>query len=958
MDNTSIAHLIKLHKAYKQGRLVVFVGAGVSANSGVPTWGKLIKALKDDLPDNFEAEKDDLKVAQIYKDSHGYKNYVEKVRDVLKDGRATYNPIHQAILELNPIHIITTNYDDLIEQAIQADCKQYEVIARDSDLPYYRYPNKLVKMHGDFKSGNIVLTEEDYYNYSSRFPLIRSFVTSLFTTNIVLFVGFSFNDLNLKVILNELKNILDKDMQRVYLLSDLSSIDYSTYNYYEQKGIAVVNIHNADELILRYDIAVDEAAINKISTQKGQTLYKQLQLIRLIEEDHSTEVLKIISSRLKSIQTELTVLDEGLKYLFPPKTFQYWNFYSRGLQLESKYFNGLYKTLGTVSGRRKFVSEFPRSERKFLLQQAMLNRVYSIDALSIITDKNSEKVRNEYDSDTPALFFYDLKFEELDNTISSLRKQGFYYDKRDLFLPFLLCRIGRFYEAYLIYKKLIPEFWNKSLYVLYFISIYNLCNIRGGIWNDVWNRKDINVDAILDEIDGFDTETILSKLPIGDIERKTLKDLLSNKIFSRVTIKADELSSKIHLQRKKSEYGSVSTNSNIYGLLSRFWRMFFFCIRNSIEYRNEYFDIIVKDTIVGILNSHTTTKGVIANIFENTRIDALESGHLFIIISFVSTKELAEILTQYEIKKIKCNDQAINYSEEMVENLHKSIIGEHSTNNLSFDSKYISHILGNIILMLDLATNDLSPECITKIYEIAILEWHLLYNDGNVITALSHLVNKYPPNEDVAKKLLNNCVHTPYIANKNLTFSVAKLLTASGYQYPNTLEDSYLMGDYGWNGYALYKVLHKKVRAHYVSLLQKSSKDLFEYSNILLLLKVKIKDENQFGTLLNKVKIAKGSSNERKWALISNLARLRKDRRFSNIHSILDEFGEKHKEYLFLMNPTKYDIIEEIEPIWMLACTRKELKELLKNEVLRKKMKDYIISDAGRQYFDSIFPLL
>lgn len=958
MDNTNIAHLIKLHKAYKQGRLVIFVGAGVSANSGVPTWGKLIKALKNDLPNNFENEKDDLKVAQIYKDSHGYKNYFEKVRDILKDGRATYNPIHQSILELNPVHIITTNYDDLIEQAIQADCKQYEVIAKDGDLPYYRYPNKLVKMHGDFKSGNIVLTEEDYYNYSSRFPLIRSFVTSLFTTNLVLFVGFSFNDLNLKIILNELKNILDKDMQRVYLLSDLLSIDYSTYNYYEQKGIAVVNIPNADELILRYDIAVDETAINKISTQKGQNLYKQLQLIRLIEEDHSTEVLKIISSRLKSIQTELTVLDEGLKYLFPPKTFQYWNFYSRGLQLESKYFNGLYKTLSTVSGRRKFVSEFPRTERKFLLQQAMLNRVYSIDDLNIITDKNSEKVRNEYGCDTPALYFYNLKFEELDNTISSLRKQGFYYDKRDLYLPFLLCRIGRFYEAYLIYKKLIPEFWNKSLYVLYFISIYNLCNIRNGIWNDIWSRKDINVDAILDEIDGFDPETILSKLPIGDIERKTLKDLLSNKFFSRFTLKADELSSKIHLQRKKSEHGSVSNNSNIYGLLSRFWRMFFFCIRNSIEYRNEYFDIIVKDTIVGILNSHTTSKGPIANIFDNTRIDAIESGHLFIIISFITSKELAELLTQYEIKKIKYKGNAIAYCEEIVENLHKSIIGEKATNNLSFDSKSIIHILGNIILILDLATNDLSAENITKIYEIAILEWHLLYNDGNVIMALSHLVDKYPPNEEVAKKLLNNCVHTPYIANKNLTFSIVKLLSASGYQYPDTLEDSYLQEDYGWNGYVLYKVLPKTTKARYVSLLQHSSKNLREYSSILLHLRIKIKEEGHFKSLLDKVNFAKGTNSESKWALISNLARIRKDRKFSNIHGRIDKFGEKHKEYQFLMNPTKYNIIEEIEPLWMLACTRKDLKELLKNDVLRKKMKDYITSDAGRQYFDSIFPLL
>ena len=47
-------------------------------------------------------------------------------------------------------------------------------------------------MHGDYETDNIVLTENDYYNYPNNFPLIRSFVQSLFASKLILFVGFSF----------------------------------------------------------------------------------------------------------------------------------------------------------------------------------------------------------------------------------------------------------------------------------------------------------------------------------------------------------------------------------------------------------------------------------------------------------------------------------------------------------------------------------------------------------------------------------------------------------------------------------------------------------------------------------------------------------------------------------------------------------------------------------------------
>ena len=83
MNNIQISNILRIQEASKQDKLVIFVGAGVSTNSGVPMWSKLIESLKDDLPESLKRETDDLKIAQLYKDSRGYKEYIEK-----KIGRA------------------------------------------------------------------------------------------------------------------------------------------------------------------------------------------------------------------------------------------------------------------------------------------------------------------------------------------------------------------------------------------------------------------------------------------------------------------------------------------------------------------------------------------------------------------------------------------------------------------------------------------------------------------------------------------------------------------------------------------------------------------------------------------------------------------------------------------------------------------------------------------------------
>ncbi len=131
MNNVQLSNILHIQEASKQGKLVMFVGAGVSANSGVPMWSELIQGLKKELPDSLKNETDDLKIAQLYKDSRGYKEYIEKIKELLLHGKIAPNPIHDAILELAPCHIITTNYDDL-KSLISKNIEEFNLSSGDN----------------------------------------------------------------------------------------------------------------------------------------------------------------------------------------------------------------------------------------------------------------------------------------------------------------------------------------------------------------------------------------------------------------------------------------------------------------------------------------------------------------------------------------------------------------------------------------------------------------------------------------------------------------------------------------------------------------------------------------------------------------------------------------------------------------------------------------------------------
>lgn len=203
-------HLKNIISANNDNRLAIFIGAGFSKHSEttsikLPDWNDLIFDLKKELELDNNAEHDYLKIAQLYYLAFGEHTYYKKLKaffpDYIKPSQA-----HKLIFELNPHIIITTNWDTILEKAVEENAYIYDTICSDTDLVKSSLQKKLIKMHGDFKNHNIIFKEDDFINYQHDFPLIENYIKSILSTHTVLFFGYSYNDINLKQIMKWLQN--------------------------------------------------------------------------------------------------------------------------------------------------------------------------------------------------------------------------------------------------------------------------------------------------------------------------------------------------------------------------------------------------------------------------------------------------------------------------------------------------------------------------------------------------------------------------------------------------------------------------------------------------------------------------------------------------------------------------------------------------------------------------------
>ena len=234
-----------LAEELEKGKLVVFVGAGVSKNSGLPDWKELIKDYAEYRGIKEFTSKEYLTIPEEVFERYGSLKYYE-IAEKRFSGKYVPNSVHRILKKMNLTYIITTNYDTLIENEI----KNLQVVSKDEDLPYTSSNKMLIKMHGDFKNKNIVLKKSDYDNYEKNFQLISTLIKGLFTTNTILFIGYSYNDTNVQQIMNWIKEILKEETRKAFLVEFTEKDDKEEENGEQINRISLKLLtKNNDEIL-------------------------------------------------------------------------------------------------------------------------------------------------------------------------------------------------------------------------------------------------------------------------------------------------------------------------------------------------------------------------------------------------------------------------------------------------------------------------------------------------------------------------------------------------------------------------------------------------------------------------------------------------------------------------------------------------------------------------------------
>lgn len=297
-----IAAIKEIQKAQENDRLVIFVGSGVSINSGIPTWWDLIKKLADaigysrcdaackkkhaDCPkteceDLYAYTQDEfLRIPEYYYQqdtSENHNDYFGLIQGTLQSDNGS-NPIDDEIFSILPRHIITTNYDSLLEKSKAANSLLYAVVTQDSDLLAEVSDRYIIKMHGDLeKPDTIVLKESDYINYEQEHPLISTFIKSLLVNHTFVFLGYSLNDNNLNLIIGWINYF--RKLHGVKERPANFWIDSKPTSSFEQARLESRNIFVVDLSSLPADLEEKANVPSSITNGIGRKLFTFLRCI-------------------------------------------------------------------------------------------------------------------------------------------------------------------------------------------------------------------------------------------------------------------------------------------------------------------------------------------------------------------------------------------------------------------------------------------------------------------------------------------------------------------------------------------------------------------------------------------------------------------------------------------------------------------------------------------------------
>jgi SIR2-like domain len=202
----------RLQQEYRDGRLIPFLGAGFSKPLKLPDWGELIGWMAERLgfePDLFCLHGRYEQLAEYFAlagNDHFQDLVYEMTRrfdseEAVRSRKSSR--MHRALAELDWRTIYTTNYDSHVEGALLDAKKRVAVLASFDDFQNRREPGtcEVIKFHGTLaRPDTIVLTERSYFDRIALESPVDQRLRADLLSHSFLFVGYSFNDLNIRYI--------------------------------------------------------------------------------------------------------------------------------------------------------------------------------------------------------------------------------------------------------------------------------------------------------------------------------------------------------------------------------------------------------------------------------------------------------------------------------------------------------------------------------------------------------------------------------------------------------------------------------------------------------------------------------------------------------------------------------------------------------------------------------------
>lgn len=718
-----------IQEAINGNSIVIFVGAGVSANSGVPTWGSLISDIAKELGINKSIKPNEyLKIAQYYYNKNQSK-FSSKVEQKLHKNWKPNEISKYLFKNYNARHFITTNYDDILEQTASEQSIPCTIISKDIDIPKIGNNMAIIKMHGDFNN-QIVLKENDYLEYSQNFKLIETFVKSIFATSTVLFVGFSADDPNVNQIYSWVNNILEENKREAYLLQiDKRTKEYELQReYFDRKGIKIINYYDLVKEMKTLEYAEDaKKSINNLTHTKGKQLFKLLYFIK----NFTPEYLENYYSRLKPTQYLNCMTNENIVKILG---HSFWSCY-RGkltshndkifnkflykLKIQDKYSNELKKLLSKIGITElisyKWVKENLHENNKLLLAPAkkpnfkafeLINSLNYIEAKKYLEKLNKKYSNNNY----------------IDKRINSVNV----FEK-----PYLLWKLEDFEGAYNLLKQITYKAKEKHLNIIFVIASFNKKLVGWDYYHQIKYENNKKNEFHLKEL-----ELELNSIDVRKLMNWFLTPYEKNVIESKLNF---EYIKELDFKTLENQDKEQTTNPWLTGLYYTYTVNYIF-----MEGYQDYKKLckrMVKAVMASIDRKRNAKKSKLFSCEEPIEFSLME---IILIITNLEPRDLREIIDNYKIENLILDNKKKVKIKNILLNSYHNWIDSIRTLDLCKDlyrgTKYFNYLYNffTIFSLIDLTKKETSK--VISSY-IGLLE---IYNYFN-----------YLPNNDVLNYILD-----------------------------------------------------------------------------------------------------------------------------------------------------------------------------------------------------------